>query len=701
VTPAHDPNDYACWTRHPEIAVINILNPDGTVNNVGGPKYAGLDRLAVRDLVVADMEELGHFVGRADRDIPLPFSDRSKTPIEPYLSDQWFVSMADRDGKPGLAQQALDAVRTGRVQFHPERYAKTYADWLGEKRDWCVSRQLWWGHRIPVWSRKFVSNTEAAAYELVHGKRLGFKQPGRAVQVDLNANVIHVCLLNDADAAGFEAEGFAQSDDVLDTWFSSALWPFSTLGWPDDTADLRKYYPTSTLVTSRDIITLWVARMVMMGLYNLGEVPFKDVYITPKVLDGFGEGMSKSKGNGVDPLDIIELYGTDALRYYVTSIAGETQDTRLPISNVCPHCGNLVPVKAEHLSMRTKKLTCPSCKKAFRPGGPWPAADPELPTAKQASDRFEVGRNFANKLWNATRFIIGMLEGYTPAAIDTATLAVEDRWIVSRLATTTAAVTTALDHFRFAEATRLIYEFTWSEFCDWYLEMSKSRRGDAVCQRVLVGVVDGVLRLAHPVMPFVTESLWAALNESAPVRGLPTPSERPENACVADWPDYPADLAAPETEAAIGRMQELVRAVREVRNRYQIDPKAKVELVMPAADAKRFAGLETFVTDMAGLSAFTVTPTATKPKQSASIVRGDFSARVLLEGLIDPTTEAKRLDKQIADARKQAAALTAKLANASYVANAPPEVVQESRDKVAELTRQAESLEESLRDLSS
>ena len=700
VTPAHDPNDYACWQRHPEIDILNILNPDGTINAIGGEKYAGLDRYKVRELVAADMDALGYFLDKQDRDIPLPYSDRSKTPIEPYLSDQWFVAMGDRPDQPGLAQTAMDAVTDGRVRFFPERYARTYLDWLGEKRDWCISRQLWWGHRIPVWSRTFERLEQIESCVRLEG--YGRAGSNCAYQIQSETMTLHVCMLqpNLSLEKDMERQGFAQSDDVLDTWFSSALWPHSTLGWPEATADLAKYYPTSTLVTSRDIITLWVARMVIMGLYNLDQVPFRDVVITPTILDGLGERMSKQRGNGVEPLDIIAMYGTDALRYYVTSIAGETQDSRLPVSNVCPHCGNLVPVKAEHMNLRTKKLVCTACKQAFRPGGPWPADDPELPTAKQASDRFEVGRNFANKLWNATRFILMNLDGYTPAPIDPATLAVEDRWIVSRLATTSVAVSAALDGYRFAEATKLLYEFTWSEFCDWYLEMAKSRRSDPVGQRVLVGVLDGILRLAHPIMPFVTESLWTALNEVAAVRGLAAPMPRLENVCMVEWPHYPAEYTAPETEAEIGRMQELIRAIREVRNRYQLDPKTKVEVVMTAAHAAPFEKLLPFIVDMAGLTGLTRTASPTKPKQSASIVHADFEARVLLQGLIDPAIESKRLEKQIAEARKQAAALQGKLSNASYVKNAPPEVVQESREKVAELTRQAETLEENLRDLS-
>src|SRR5262245_40914141 len=295
VTPAHDPNDYGCWQRHPEIGIINILNPDGSINEHGG-SYAGMDRVKARDAVAKAMEDLGLYEGKEDRVIPLKYSDRSKTPIEPYLSDQWFVKMSDRDdGKPGLAQLAMDAVTSGRVKFTPERYAKSYLDWLGEKRDWCISRQLWWGHRIPVW---YVDCPD----ELPLKK--AFKENKNVCwRRDESGNGWLVC---SSEEIGDNTLGrdytWRQDPDVLDTWFSSQLWPYSTFGWPDKTPELDYFYPTSTLVTSRDIITLWVARMVISGLYNMGDVPFRDVYITPKLLDGFGESMSKSKGNGVDPL---------------------------------------------------------------------------------------------------------------------------------------------------------------------------------------------------------------------------------------------------------------------------------------------------------------------------------------------------------------------------------------------------------------
>jgi valyl-tRNA synthetase len=689
VTPAHDFNDYQCGLRH-KLPAINILTPDGTINENGGP-YAGLDRDTARLRVTEDMEKLGLFDGREDRDIDLAHSDRSKTAIEPYLSDQWFVKMDD------LAQTAIDAVNDGRVQFFPDRYARTYLDWLAEKRDWCISRQLWWGHRIPIW---YVQCPETELQRGFGGR------DDVAWWLDEENGQWLVCGLEDlpADALGPKYP-LERDPDVLDTWFSSALWPHSTLGWPEQTPELAYFYPTSVLVTSREIITLWVARMVITGLYNMDEVPFRHVYITPTILDGFGERMSKSKGNGIDPLDVIERYGTDALRFLLVHQTTETQDAKMPVSNVCPHCDKLVPVRQEHMYLRTRKVTCPECKQAFRPGGPWLAPDPELPTAKQASDRFEMGRNFANKLWNAARFLLLNLEGYTPGAVRPEELPLEDRWILSRLATTAQEVTGQLEGYHFSEAARTIYEFTWSEFCDWYVEMSKGRlREDLsrpLAQRVLVGVLDAILRLVHPVMPFVAESIWQALAETAFERGLPAPEPSTESVVIAPWPAFPPQWQDTVMEARIARMQELVRSVREVRNRYMVDARTPLDVsVRCAAEvADDFRTLAPFLMALAGVGRLECGPATAKPRQAATHVHPEFEVYVSLQGLIDVAKEVERLQKQVAEKVKHLQATRAKLGNTGFVERAPAEVVQQQRDLVLELQNQIQSMEASLKDL--
>jgi valyl-tRNA synthetase len=694
VTPAHDPNDYACGLRH-RLPMINILNPDGTINANGGP-YAGMDRYQARERCVADMDKLGLFEGREDRDIDLAHSDRSKTPIEPYLSDQWFVKMAD------LAQMAMDAVTSGRVQFFPPRYAKTYLDWLGEKRDWCISRQLWWGHRIPIW---YARCPEA---EL---KRAFAGRDDVCWRLDPENDRWLISALVDlpADALGSKYP-LPQDENVLDTWFSSQLWPHSTLGWPERTPELGYWYPTSVLVTSRDIITLWVARMVIAGLYNMKEVPFRHVYIHPKILDGFGETMSKTKGNGIDPLDIIGRYGTDALRFVLVQAATETQDNRMPVSNVCPHCSELVPMKAEHMYMRTRKVTCPRCKKPFRPGGPWPDEDPELPTARQASERFELGRNFANKLWNAARFLLLNLDDYRPEAIRINDLPIEDRWILSRLSATAAEVTDLLESYRFSDVARTLYDFTWSEFCDWYVEMAKGRlRGDhresaghdrSVVQRVLVGVLDGILRLVHPIMPFVAESIWEKLNESAFERGLPGPEPAAESVAIAAWPTFPAAWRDPAIEQRIARLQQIVRFVRDVRNRYNVDPKRGLELSLKcsAAVSAALKPLDVFLERLAGLASHRFGETA-RPAHAATHVGPDYEAYVSLEGLIDVAAEVQRLEKQLAEKRRHLDATQARLNNPAFTGKAPPDVVQQQRDLVDDLKTQIQALEANLLEL--
>ncbi len=733
VTPAHDPNDYQCGLRH-KLPMINILNPNGTINENGG-KYQGMDRYQAREAVTADMEAMAFFEGREDRTIPLAFSDRSKTPIEPYLSDQWFVRMGDlpatelRAQRPGLARLAMEAVINGKVKFFPERYAQTYLDWLSEKRDWCISRQLWWGHRIPVWSRKDwdhahpSSDLEALGPQLVKWRsegRISMRKPfGDAFHFELPESVVdpredtlRVCVLREDDLEvvnELESHGFTQDPDVLDTWFSSQLWPHATFGWPDKTPELAYYYPGSTLVTSRDIITLWVARMVISGLYNMGNVPFQDVYITPKLMDGFGVGMSKSRGNGVDPLDIIEIYGADALRFQMVFLAGETQDCRMPVSNVCPHCGEFVALTKQNVDpdaeKRPKKATCTKCKKQFRPGGPWPSDSADLITAKQASKDFEMGRNFANKLWNAARFLLMNLDGYRPEAIRVEQLPIEDRWILSRLQSTTKAVTAHLEAYHFSDVARTTYEFFWSEFCDWYLEMSKGRLKDEasrpLVQRVLAGTLDAILRLIHPVMPFVTESIWQALNEAAFERGLPAPDPSADSVMIAPWPSFPESWHDPGMEQRIARMQELTRGVREIRNNFMVDERKPLDVAVrcTAEIAADFEALRPFIASLAGVGSLTCGTDAAKPPQAASKVMGGFNLYVSLAGLIDREKEKARLEKQLAEKRKAVEAKKAKLANEGFIARAPAEVVQQERDAVIEIENQILVLEENLRDL--
>jgi valyl-tRNA synthetase len=422
--------------------------------------------------------------------------------------------------------------------------------------------------------------------------------------------------------------------------------------------------------------------------------------------------MSKSKGNGVDPLDIIELYGADALRFVIVSLAGETQDCRLPVANICPHCGESVPIKQEHMYLRTKKLVCPKCKKPFRPGGPWPEPDPELPTAKQGSERFEIGRNFANKLWNAARFILLNLAGYTPDMLKPAELPIEDRWILSRLATTVKEVTENLEGYHFSGVARTIYDFTWSEFCDWYIEMAKGRLRDGepgasatggrlTVQRVLLGVLDAILRLVQPVMPFVAESLWQVLNEVSIERGLPDVAPSAESVVIAPWPKLPPSWVDAAMEQRIALMQELVRGVREVRNRYQIDARTPLDVSVrcSAAVAGDFRSLAPFITLLAGVGKLNCGPDVSKPAQASTQLNPRFEVYVSLKGLIDPAAEVQRLENQRGEKKKQLETMQKKLANPDFVARAPKEVVEQQRESAADLENQIQILEATIRDL--
>lgn len=629
VTPAHDPNDYATGLRH-KLPMINIMNDDGSLNENAG-EFKGLKGQAARDAVVKGLEDLELLIKVEDHEMQVGHSDRSKTVIEPYLSDQWFVKM------DVLAENAMDAVKSGKIKIIPERYSHKYLDWLAEKRDWCISRQLWWGHRIPIW------HTDASESEL----QAAFKNREDIYFYKAENGGYLVCSreenLKEDVIPGHKLE---QEADVLDTWFSSGLWPHSTMGWPDKTETLKRYYPTSVLVTSRDIITLWVARMVLFSQENMGEVPFRTVYIHPKILDGNGQTMSKSKGNGVDPMDIEEKYGTDALRFVMASLCTDNQDVRLPV------------------------------KKEKQPDGR------EINT----SEKFEIGRNFSNKLWNACRFLFPHLEQAGALSkdllpMDASLFKVEDFWILSRLNSTIKDATRMLEEFHFAELAGFLYRFVWDDVCSSYLEIKKSvinrevldaekKNAMAILSHVLRGVID----LLHPVMPFITEELNATLFPGS------------ERVIHSAWPKADESLINLDIEKAFDRAFAVVEGVRGVRGRYKVSPATKLGAVLSVDDAeseKSVGECKAIITELGGLGTLDIAVKAAKPKFSASAVIPGGELYIPLEGILDPAAEIARLEKEIEKAKSFAASIEKKLSNEKFVNGAPKQVVDAERQKLA------------------
>ncbi|MDR1812774.1 MAG: valine--tRNA ligase, partial [Candidatus Fibromonas sp.] len=617
VTPAHDPNDYATGIRH-NLPMLNILNEDGSLNENAG-EFKGLKGEKARAAVVEGLEKSGLLLKVEDHEMQVGKSDRSKTIIEPYLSDQWFVKM-DR-----LAERAMQAVENGEVKFTPARYAKNYLNWLGEKRDWCISRQLWWGHQIPIWHVK-QSEPRLTGLKDLHDflkSQFANRDDVHFYQAE-NGDWLVCSLEKDLQEDEIEGMKLVRDPDVLDTWFSSALWPHSTMGWPGQTDLLDTFYPTSVLVTARDIISLWVARMVIFSQENMGRIPFDNVYINPTILDGLGRRMSKSLGNGVDPLDIIEKYGADALRFVMCSMCTENQEARLPVKKEKLEDGREINI----------------------------------------SEKFEIGRNFGNKLWNAARFLEPHITGGTiikPTTLD-------DKWILSRLNTVIKQTQTALENYRFSEYAAVIYHFVWDDLCSRYLEIKKgdiSGESGSLLSHSLYTVLD----LLHPIMPFITEELNSILFPNS------------QRVILRQWPKASDDLINAEIERQFEDVFAIVEAVRSVRGRYSIAPAQKI-----AAVARTPANLENcknMLKDLSGLSSFEFGGNLKKPAFSASVVIPGGELFIPLEGILDKEKEIARLKKEIEKAESFAASVEKKLSNENFVKNAPEAVIDGERQKLA------------------
>jgi valyl-tRNA synthetase len=605
ITPAHDPNDFELGRRH-KLPLIKIMDDDGRMSEEAG-KYKGMDRFDARSKLVLELDNGGFLNKIEDYAHSVGHCYRCKTIIEPAVSKQWFVKM-----KP-LAEPAIKAVQEGQVRIIPKGWENTYFDWMNNIRDWCISRQIWWGHRIPAWYCDECGEVVVAREDPV------------------------VCRCG--------SRNIIQDPDVLDTWFSSALWPFSTLGWPDETPELKFYYPTSVLVTAFDILFFWVARMIMMGIKVMGKPPFADVYIHALVRDAQGQKMSKSKGNVIDPLIMVEKYGTDAFRFTMAAMAAQGRDVKL------------------------------------------------------SEERIEGYRNFCNKIWNAARFIhmnLGDFQARPLAKEDIGTL--PDKWIVSRLQSVAAEVDKALTDYRFNDAANALYHFVWHEFCDWYLEMAKpalygepGARKDAALN-ILVNVFEQALRMLHPFMPFITEEVW----QSLPI------AKKADSIMVAPFPVAAGDLKDPGAEARMKILMDAVMGIRNVRGEMNINPSVELDVVVRPLStlAQEFLlSHADYLMKLSRLHDVKISASADKPKMSAVAVTPDAEIYILLSGVVDIESETVRLRKEIDKAEKELKPFEAKMANEGFVRKAPPEVLEKTKGIIAELTQKKEKLAESLKRL--
>lgn len=644
ITPAHDFNDYAIGQRH-NLTPINILTPDAHLNNNVPKTYQGLERFAARKQVLKDLEVLG-LIEKIDKHLmKVPRGEKSDAIVEPYLTQQWFMKM-----KP-LAEPAIQAVERGEIKFIPENWNKTYYQWLNNIEDWCISRQLWWGHRIPIWYDE--NNTPYAGHDEADVRK----------RHQLSADV-----------------KLRQDDDVLDTWFSSALWPFSSLGWPESTPELNTFYPTSVLVTGFDIIFFWVARMIMMGLKLTGKIPFREIYITGLIRDQDGQKMSKSKGNVLDPLDLIDGISLDAL------IEKRTY-------------GLMQPAMAKKIEDNTRK----QFPEGFNAHGTDALRFTFCALASYGREiRFDLGRlegyrNFCNKLWNAARYVLMNTEGQDTQA--GGELSLPDRWILSRLQTTIQQAHDALSNYRFDLLANAIYEFTWNEFCDWYLELSKpiltssestpaQLRGT---RHTLITVLEQLLRLLHPIMPFITEEIWQRVAPLAHVKGT--------TIMLQPYPAVTISLQDTTAENELEWVKNLIVAIRTIRSEMNIAPGKPLPVLLrkgTAQDQKYFAANKHLIMTLARLAEINWLKADETAPESATGLVGELEILIPMAGLIDKKEESARLGREISKLAKEAERAEAKLQNPSFVDRAPADVVSKERSRLDELKTALMKLEQQL-----
>ena len=728
VTPAHDPNDWDIGQRH-DLDIINVLAPDASISNTHGwedcneeaSQFLGMTREEARDAIVAWFKTNDLLEEIRDYEHSVGHSYRSHVPIEPYLSDQWYVKVTD-DRLCNEALRALDdeqydgdppardggkRVGDGQLRFFPPRYARTYQAWHENLRDWCISRQLWWGHQIPVWSKSFDAR-ENPACPCDGNDAISVCQETDGDGV----TTVFACVAggNDKLVQELESAGFIRDEDVLDTWFSSALWPLSTMGWPDPNAFpetkglLDRFNPTSVLTTAREIITLWVSRMVMFNRYfREGILPFTNVYIHPIVQDGFGQKMSKSLGNGVDPRDIISTHGTDAMRYSLVQLAAGSQDVRLGVNLICPHT-NKVFEPTYVRSQTGHKVMAPVQDSPDDPSNKMSTLygiligevqdDENTPLAKNTSSRFDVGRNFANKFWNAARFALMNIS--SPAdSVESASLQAADQWMLHRVVVAVDRMNEALETYQFNAAVEAIYDVLWRDFCDWYLEAIKPTvKDDHATQRVLHTVLDILCRLIHPICPFVTEAMWQHVHAipSGGIDGIELPAS--DLAATAMWPDVSKVKLNQESIDGFNRVQELVTLIRTKRAENKVAPKHQIGLLVSESLYTFVKSHSTIISSLAGIE--TVGKIDSGPS-GVAVPFGDENIHLTNLTEVDQTEEgAARIAQEVEALKKQIAGYKNRLNNDAYTSKAPPEVVQETKDMLAKAELDLATAQEAL-----